>query len=98
MFIDQYRESLPESDTILGGIITRTVFDDFLCSPECNAIVYSLARDADAGIGPPNSGVFTIFTAVNVEYDPDNRTIKAVKDLGMERYVPRNWCPPSCIP
>ncbi len=93
-FLDQYRESLQAPDDILGGIITRKVFEEFLCKKECNAIAYSFGRDSDGKTGPPNRGVFPILSAVNVTTDAEGKIV--VRDLDMKWYVPRNWCPPVC--
>jgi len=95
MFINQYRMSLKDPDDIIGGVITRTAFDEILCTKSCNSIAYSFARDSSGETGPANNGVFAIFSGVNVI--DENGTIR-VTDLSTELYVPRNWCPPSCIP
>jgi hypothetical protein len=96
-FINQYRMSSDNPELVLGGIITRTAFDDLLCTKSCNAIAYSFAIDSLGQVGPENRGTFPIFTAVNVEYDDSNNTIKRVNDLNIERSVPHNWCPTACI-
>lgn len=96
VFIEQYQRSLQGEDITWGGIITRKSFDDILCTKECNAIAYEFARDNTGKTGPPGNGVFTFFTAVNVQYE--NGNITTVRDLGLDRYFTRNWCPPSCIP
>ncbi|MBL0341466.1 MAG: hypothetical protein IPP71_11300 [Bacteroidetes bacterium] len=97
-YMNQYRMSLTGRDTILGGIITRSSFDEILCTKDCNAIAYSLGRDSTATDGPNSDGVFIIFSGVKVDFDTETQTIESVNDLGINKYVPRNWCPPSCMP
>lgn len=96
--INQYRMSSDNPELVIGGIITRSAFDQLMCNKDCNAIAYAFAIDSLGEIGPENRGIFPIITGVNVEYDESNNTIKKVTELNLERYVPRNWCPPSCIP
>ncbi len=97
-YVNQYKLSLPESDPVLGAIITRTSIDEILCTKDCNAIAYTLGRDSIARTGPEGNGVFAIITGVHVDYDVASHTITRVSDLGIKRYIPRYWCPPSCLP
>ena len=95
-YLHQYSMSLPESDKTLGAIITRSSLDEILCTKDCNAIAYGFGRDSMETSGPAGNGVFVILTGVKVDYNSDTHTIERVTELGIKRYMPRNWCPPTC--
>jgi len=90
-----YKSTLSDGDSITGGIITRSAFDELLCTEKCNGISYTLARtrDSDGKL----SGVFVIYNGVNVEYDESSRKIITVTGLGTQYYTTRHWCPPTCF-
>lgn len=96
-FVEQYRSSLTEPDIITGGLITRSSLDEIMCTKDCNAIVYSFGRDSLGNTGPAGNGVFTILSGVKVDYNAETNTIEKVTDLGIHKYVPKNWCPPTCM-
>jgi hypothetical protein len=82
-FISEYKSTLTDPDSILGGIITRSALDSIMCTPDCNAISYSFARDSIGKTGPSGNGVFVIFSGLNVTYDEQSQTIREYKDLGI---------------
>jgi hypothetical protein len=96
-YYNEYVTSLIPPDTITGGVITRSALDEMLCLKDCNAIAYSLARDASGTVGGDNKGAFVILQGVNVEYDAESKLIKKVTGVGSSYYVTSHWCPPTCL-
>ncbi|HMT29342.1 MAG TPA: hypothetical protein PKD91_08695 [Bacteroidia bacterium] len=96
-FMNQFRLTLNDTDTITGGLITRSSLDEIMCTKDCNAIVYSFGRDSLGRTGPGGNGAFTILSGVKVDYDASTHTITRVSDLGIKKYIPRNYCPPTCM-
>lgn len=97
-FMAAYKDSLTAPDTTLGGIITRSAFDEILCTADCNAISYTFATDVSGRTGPGGNGVFVIFSGLNVKYDEETKKIIDYKDLGIKKYITQHWCPPTCNP
>ena len=97
-FSAEYKISLPDNDTTIGGIITRTALEEILCTSNCNAIAYSLARDESGSFGPAENGVFIVLTGVDVVLDPETRKITSVRRVDTNNYIGGYWCPPSCVP
>ncbi len=96
-YVDNYRVSMTSPDSTLGGIITRSAFDEMMCLKNCNAIAFVLAKDSSGTDGPGALGTFVIFQGVEVDYDEATRTIRSVNEIGSAYYLTHNWCPPSCM-
>jgi len=93
----EYSTSLPPADKTLGGVITRSAFDELMCKENCNAIGYTFARDSSGDMGGDKTGVFVILTGLSVAVDPETQEIKEVKSLGEPYFITRHWCPPTCF-
>ena len=87
-----YKNTVPDGDN-LGGIITRSAFDQLLCVEKCNAVNYTfgMMKEPDGR----NSKIFVMFNGVNVE--TENGVITKVNSLGTPFFMTRHWCPPTCF-
>lgn len=90
-YLENYQSTMREGDN-LGGIITRSAFDELMCVEKCNAISYTFGRMPDKE--GKLSGLFVIYNGVYVEEDAAG--IK-VNDLNMPFFMSRHWCPPTCF-
>ena len=91
-YAEMYSSTVPDGDN-LGGIITRSAFDELLCVENCNAINYTFGRmkDKDGRL----SKIFVMFNGVNVV--TENGTITEIKNLDTPFFMTRHWCPPTCF-
>ncbi len=96
MYTDNFKNILESNDTIEGGIVTRSAFEEMMCNPGCNAISYSFAIDPSGEVGPPDGGIFVVFAGVKATENPETGAL-IIDKTGSKYYYTRRWCPPSCL-
>ena len=91
-FVQQFKE-VYKKNVISGGVITKEALEAILHTANCNAITYRFAVDT-VGTFAPKGEIFIILSGAK-ETDQSGGII--IEAINAPKYVPRHWCPPSCM-